>query len=189
MPQVVAGVVFAQAAQTLPYMALRGHHFQAQAQIARIAVAQYLCATRVAGQVATQGATAFRRQTQCKQKTGFVSGLLYVLKNATCFCGEGGVGRVYVAHLVHALQIDDHFAPRGIGCGAHHQTGVAALRHHGCADRRTDFHHGRHFGGGARSHHAQRSPVFAAAPVALISRQAFTGQHIGLAGDLLECFY
>ena len=111
MPQVVAGVVFAQAAQTLPYMALRGHHFQAQAQIARIAVAQYLCATRVAGQVATQGATAFRRQTQCKQKTGFVSGLLYVLKNATCFCGEGGVGRIDMAHLVHALQIDDHFAP------------------------------------------------------------------------------
>ena len=110
MPQVVTRVVFAQAAQARPHIALRGHHFQPQTQVARIAVAQHLGSARVAGQVAAQRATALRRQAERKQKTGLVGGLLHMLKNATGICGEGGVGWVYVAHLVHALQVDHHFA-------------------------------------------------------------------------------
>jgi hypothetical protein len=88
---------------------LRGDHFQAQAQIARIAVAQHLRTACVARQVTAQRATAFRRQAQSKQKTSLVCGLLHMLKNATGFCGQGGIGRVYVAHGVHALKIYDDF--------------------------------------------------------------------------------
>ena len=183
MPQVVTRVVFAHAAQARHYVALRGHHFQAQAQVACIAVTQHLRAASVTRQVAAQCATAFRCQAECKQKTGLVGGLLYLLKNATGISGEGGVGWVNVAHLVHALQVDDHFATRGVWRGAHHQTRVAALRHHRRTGSRTDFHYGRHFGSCPRAHHTQCLSVFAAAPVALVRSQAVTCQHVDITAD------
>ena len=167
----------------MPHISLRGHHFQAQTHVARIPVTQHLRAARVARQVTTQRATAFRCEAQRKQKPGLFSGVLYLLKNATGFSGEGGVCRVDLTHFVHALQIDHHFATRGVWRGAHDQAGVAALRHHRRANRRACFDHGRYFGGCPRAHHAQCLSVFAAAPVALVRSQAITCQHVDITAD------
>ena len=62
MAQVVAGVVFAQTRQTIPNFALGGDHFQAQAQLTRIAIAHHLRAAGIGGQVAADGAAALGRQ-------------------------------------------------------------------------------------------------------------------------------
>ena len=56
--QVVAGVVLAQALEAVPHLALRRDHFEAQAQVARIAVAHHLRAACVGAQVAANGAAA-----------------------------------------------------------------------------------------------------------------------------------
>ncbi|KAG1246413.1 hypothetical protein G6F65_020701 [Rhizopus arrhizus] len=64
--QVIAGVVLAQAAQAVPDFAFRGHHFQAQRQVARVAVAQHLGAAGVGGQVAANRAAAFGRKAERK---------------------------------------------------------------------------------------------------------------------------
>ena len=64
--QVIAGIVFAQARQAVPDLAGGGHHFEAQAEVACIAVAQHLRAAGVGGQVAAQGAAAFCGQTERK---------------------------------------------------------------------------------------------------------------------------
>ena len=64
--QVIAGVVFAQARQAVPDLAGGGHHFEAKAEIACIAVAQHLRAAGVGGQVAAQGAAALCGQTERK---------------------------------------------------------------------------------------------------------------------------
>ena len=58
--QIVARVVFAQAAQIAPDFALRRNYLQPQTQLARIAIAQHLRAARIGGQVAAYGATALR---------------------------------------------------------------------------------------------------------------------------------
>ena len=155
----------------------------AQTQVARIAITQHLRAACVASQVPAECATTFRCQAERKQKAGLVSSLLHVLKNTTGVCGEGGVGRIKVTHFVHALQIDHDFTPRSVGCRTHHQTGVTPLRHHGYAGGSACFDHSRHFESVARSHHAQRTSVFAPAPVTFIRGQAFTGEHMGVTGD------
>jgi hypothetical protein len=65
--QVVAGVVLAQAAQAIPDLAAGQHHFQAQGQFARVAVAQDLHAAGIGRQIAADLATALGGQRQRKQ--------------------------------------------------------------------------------------------------------------------------
>jgi hypothetical protein len=60
--QVVAGVVLAQAAQAIPDLAARQHHFEAQRQFARVAVAQHLHAAGVGGQIAADLTASLGRQ-------------------------------------------------------------------------------------------------------------------------------
>ena len=71
--QVVAGVVLAQAAGAFPDLALRRDHFEAQAQVARVAVAHDLRAAGVGRQVAADGAAAFGRQAQREQEAGLLA--------------------------------------------------------------------------------------------------------------------
>jgi hypothetical protein len=54
--QGVGGIVLSQASQAVPDPAIRGHHFQPEAQIARIAVAQHRGSARIRGQVSADGA-------------------------------------------------------------------------------------------------------------------------------------
>ena len=134
--QVIAGVVLAQAGETVPDLALRGDHLQPQAQMARIAEAHHLCAAGVGAQIATDGATALSGQTQGKQIAFAGSGLLQVLQNATGLHRDAKVGRIHGAHCIHALQAQHNLGARSIGRRACHQAGVAALRHDAQAQSR-----------------------------------------------------
>ncbi len=74
--QVVAGIVFSQAGEAVPDLALRGDDFNAQAQLARIAVAHDLRAACVGGQVAANRAAALGGQAEREEKTGLLGRIL-----------------------------------------------------------------------------------------------------------------
>ena len=169
--QVVAGVVLAQARQAVPHLAVGGHHLQAQAQLARIAVAQHLGAAGIGGQVAADGATALGGQAQRQQQPGVGRGLLQRLQHAAGLGGERQVGAVDGAHAVQARQAEQHLRAAGIGHAAADQAGVAALRHHAGAVRGAGPQHGSHLRGVGRAHHGQRTAAEALAPVQLPGRQ------------------
>ena len=62
MLEVVAGVVLAQGLQDIEHLAVGQHHFQAQHQIARVAVAQHLHTAGIGGNVAADLTRAFCAQ-------------------------------------------------------------------------------------------------------------------------------
>jgi hypothetical protein len=65
--EVVAGVVLAQRAQSVPHPAVGQHHLQAEHLLARVAVAKHVHAARVRGQVAADLTTALRREGERKR--------------------------------------------------------------------------------------------------------------------------
>jgi hypothetical protein len=188
--QVIAGVVFAQAGQAMPDLALRGDHFQAQAKVAGIAIAHHLGAARVGGQVAANGATAFGGQAQGEQQASAFGGLLHGLQHAARLGHQCEVGCVHTADGIHALQAQYHFRARCIGHASHHQTCIAPLRDDGHACGGTGLHHRSHLGRVARSHHGQCHALLALAPVVLPGRQVggrvVVRQHMGFADDGME---
>ena len=186
--QVVAGVVLAQAGQAAPDLALRGDHFQAQAQLARVAVAHHLRAARVGGQVAADGAAALGGQAQGEKVARRFGRALQVLQDAACFHGDGQVGRVHRAHLVHAPQAEQHLRASLIRHRSHGQPRVAALRHDGGAVRHAGAHHGGHLLGTRWAHHGERTPAGAAAPVVFVGAQVALGQNVRGAHRLLQGF-
>ena len=163
--QVVAGVVLAQAAQAIPHLATGQHHLQTERQFAHVAVAQNLHAARVGRKVAANLATAFGCQRQREQPAHAQSGLLQRLQHAPGFDGNGVVGRIDMADLVHARQADQHGFAARVRNARPAMTGVAALRH----DRHTSLPAGandrRHFGCARRTHHAARRTAITPAPV------------------------
>ena len=184
--QVVAGVVFAQARQAVPDLALGRDHLQAQAQVARIAVAQHLGATGVGAQVAAYGATALGGQTEREQKAGRLGLLLHAGQNAASLGRQGQVVGVEPTQLVHPLQAQHQLAARVVGRAAQYQPSVAALRHD--ADRLlgvpftlgdTGLHHSRHLGGAAWPHHGQSAPSVSLAPVLFPGAEVTVGQDMG----------
>ena len=177
--QVVAGVVLAQARQAVPDIALRRYHFQPQAQLARVAVAHDLRAASVGAQVAANGAAALGRHAQGEQKAGLLASLLQGLQHAAGVHRDGQVGAVDGAHLVHALQAQHDLRAAGVGRGAHHHAGVAALGHDADTGRGAGPDHGSHLGRIGRAHHGQRVAVLALAPVLLIgARGRRLGQYL-----------
>ncbi|MDT4853763.1 hypothetical protein FQZ97_880410 [compost metagenome] len=181
--QVVAGVVLAQAARAFPDLALRRDHFQAQAQVARVAVAHDLRAARVGRQVAADGAAALGRQAQREQVAGLLGGLLQRLQDAARLDGHREVGGVDVADGVQALQAQHHLRAAVVGNGADRQAGVAALRNDGRAGRGAGFDHVGHLLRIGRAHHGERLAARALAPVLLVGREVALGQHVRGADD------
>ncbi len=177
--QVVAGVVLAQAAQAVPHLAGSGDDLQPQAQLARIAPAQDLRAAGIGGQVAADGATAFRRHAQRQQQPAILRRCLQRLQHAAGFGGEREIGLVEGADAVHALQAQQHLRAAGVGHAAADQAGVAALRHDRHAGFGTGAHHGGHLGRAARPHDGQRAAVPAATPIQFPGRQVARGEHVG----------
>jgi hypothetical protein len=90
--EVVAGVVLAQAAQAVPDAAVGQHHFQAQRQLAGIAVAQHLHAAGIGGQVAADGGAAFGGERQREQAISLARRLLHRMQGASGLDGDGVVG-------------------------------------------------------------------------------------------------
>ncbi|MNU96139.1 hypothetical protein D3C71_861670 [compost metagenome] len=181
--QVVAGVVLAQAAQPVPDLAFGRHHFQAQRQVARVAVAQHLRAAGIGSQVAANGATAFGGQAQGEQAVGARGGFLHRLQDAARFHGDGVVVGVQVAHRGQAGRGQHHGAAGVVGRGATAQARVAALRHHRHAMVQAELHGVGHFLRGTRPYHRQRRPTVTAAPVQHIRRGVLAGQHMGKAQE------
>ena len=177
--QIVAGVVLAQALQAAPDFALRRDHFQPQAQLAAVTVAQHLCAARIGAQVAAQRAAAFASHAQRKQPARIGCGLLHILQDAAGFGRDGLVSHINSAHGVHALQAQYDVAPIGIRHGAAHQPGIAALRNDGHSGRRAGLDHLRHLLRVAGLDHAQGLPLIALAPVAAVRGGIVAGQHMG----------
>ena len=183
VPQVVAGVVLAQAGQAAPDLALGGHDFQAQTQLAGIAIAHYLGAPGIGAQIAADGATALGGQTQREQKARLLAHLLQGLQHAAGLDCDGQVGRVQGAHRVHAREAEHHLGAAGVWRGAHHHASVAALGHDAHACRGAGLHHRCHLLGRGRAHHGQGLAALALAPVQLVAGQVTLGEHIGLAHD------
>ena len=184
--QVVTRVVLAQPGEAFPDLALRRDHFEAQAQLARVAVAHHGRAAGIGAQVAADGATALGRQTERKQKTGLLRRRLQVLQDRAGLHRHAQVGAVDGAHRVHAAQAEHDLLAAAVGHRAHRQARVAALRHDGRAVRRAGAHHGGHLGRVGGAHHGQRLAVLAAAPVAFVAAQVALGQHVGGAHGLAQ---
>ena len=185
--QVVAGVVFAQTGQAVPNLALRCHHFQAQAQVARIAKTHHLRTTRVGAQIAANGATALRGQAERKQQPGRFAHGLQVLQHAACIHGNRQVIGVELAHRVHPAQADHHLLARGVGRGADHHAGIAALGHHAHSRCDAGFDDGRHLLCRTRAHHRQGFAALAATPVQLIGAEVAVYQHMGWPQQGAQC--
>ena len=186
--QVVAGVVLAQALEAVPDLALGRHHFQAQAQIAGIAIAHHLRAAGVGAQIAADRATAFGGQRQREQQALLVSQILQVLQNAAGFDGEGQIVLVDMAHGVQARQAEHDLLAAVVGGGAHGKPGIAALGHDLHAGCGAGLDHAGHFGRVAGAHHGQGLAVYALAPVLLVGGQIAVGQHMGGAHNLAQGF-
>ena len=142
--QVVAGVVLAQRAQAVPDRAVWQHHFEAEHEIARIAVAQHLHAAGVGGNVAADLAGALCAEAQRKQAICGIGGGLDVLQNHAGVDRDGVVARINGADGLHARGGDDHLAQVGVRLAAARKARVAALRDDGNASVRADAHDGGH---------------------------------------------
>ncbi len=187
--QVVAGVVLAQALEAVPDLALRIDDFEAQAELAGIAIAHDLGAAGIGAQVAADGAAAFGRQRQREQVALAFAALLQGLQNAAGLDRDGEVVLVDRTDGLHAAQVQHHLLARGVGRGAHDQAGVAALGHDGGAVGRTGLDDGRHLLGRGRAYHRQRLAVDAAAPVLFVGAQVALGKHMGIAHYLAQARY
>ena len=179
--QVVAGVVLAQAGQPVPDLAARRHDFEAEAEIAGVAVAQHLRAAGIGRQVAADGAAALGGQAEREQQTLRGDRLLQRLQHAAGLDGDGEVGRVDAAHAVQAAEAQHHLGTARIGHGTTDQAGVAALRDDRRAVQRAGLHDGRDFGGGGRAHDGKRMAAVALAPVDFVGRQVAADEQPGAA--------
>jgi hypothetical protein len=84
------------------------------------------------------------------------------------------------AHLVHAAEIQDHFAGVLVHGSAAAQAGVAALGHDGDVGRRAQLHDLSHLGGGAGTQHQRRLAVIEPAFLMQVGRH---GRRLGDAGS------
>ena len=184
--QRIAGVVLAQPAQAVPDVALGRHHFQAQHQLARVAVAQHLGAARVGGQVAANGAAALGAQAEGEQPVRIARSLLHMGQHGAGFHGQGVVVGVDGAHAVQARQRQQHGVARGVGRGAAHQPGVAALGHDGRAVGAAQAHQLRHLGRVGGPYHGQGLAREAAMLVGQVAGRIGTREHMGVAQGVAQ---
>jgi hypothetical protein len=161
--EVVACVVLAQAAQSVPDASVGQHHFQAQAEFAGVAVAQHLHAAGIGRQVAADGGAAFGGEREREQAVGLARRFLHGMQSATGLDGDGIVVGIDGADAVEARQHHHHLAADRRGAAA--QPGIAALRHNARPGVGAGADHRGNFLGAAGQHHATRVAGVAAAPV------------------------
>ena len=182
MLQIVAGVVLAQGAQAVPDAAVGQHHFEAEAKLTRIAVAQHLHPAGIGREVAADGGAAFRRQRQRKQAIDLPCCLLYGMQGAAGLDRDRVVVRVDGADAIQARERDHHFAAGRRRAAA--QAGIAALRHDGRAGVGAGAHHGGDFFCASGQYHAGCAATETAAPVGAIGCEIRRpGQDLGGTDD------
>ena len=187
MLQVIARVVLAQAAQTVPDAAVGEHHFDAERQVARIPEAQHGGPAGVGRQIAADRAAAFGGQGQRKQEAGVGSGLLRSRQRDAGFGSEGGVGRIQRANALHARKRKYDFRAVRVWSRAPAHAGVAALGDDRDAMVGACGHDGRDLSGGFRTHDGERRAMVSVAPVGQIGCNVrCRGQHVRLADQRFE---
>ncbi len=175
--EVVAGVVLAQAGQTVQHAAVGQHRLQAQGQLAHRPVAQHRHAAGIGGQVAADLAAAFRGQRQRKQPAHAGGGVLHLRQRAAGFGGQRVVVGVHRAQRLHAVQLDNQRAAAVVRGGGAAVRGITALRHDWRASGHAGAHQRGHFGGAAGAGDGLGAATVAPAPI-----QTGGGQGVGV-GD------
>jgi hypothetical protein len=144
----VTGIVLAEAAQQIEHAPVRQHHFESQHQLAHIAVAQHVYAAGIGRNVATDGATTLRRETEREIAIRLTRRGLQMRKDHARFCDYGHAVRIDISDAVHPRQGKQHSAiERNL---AAHQPGIAALRHNPCARLIAEGENAANFRGGLR---------------------------------------
>ena len=108
--QVVAGIVLAQRRKPVPGTAVRQHRFEAERELAGVAVAQHRGAAGVGREIAADLARSLGAEAQREHPVIVLGDPLQVGQNASGIDGHGVVEGVDGTHFVHPRQIDDHFA-------------------------------------------------------------------------------
>ena len=169
--QIVARVVLAQALEAIPDLALGGDGLQAQAQFAGRAVAQHLGASRVGGEVATDGATALGGEAEREEQSRCVGRTLHVRQQAARLNGHGQVGGIDVQDAVEALEVEHDLLAAVVRYRATDQAGVATLGHDADAVAATQANDLGHLVRIGRAHDGQSLAAIALAPVDLMGVQ------------------
>ena len=125
--QVVAGVVLAQARQAVPDAPLGGDDLEAEALLARVAVADDLRAAGVGREVAADRAAALGGEAEREQQAALGRSFLHALQHAAGLGDERQVGGVDAANAVQPRRRQHHLASAGVGHRAADEPGVAAL--------------------------------------------------------------
>ena len=159
------------------------------------AVAQHVIAAGIGGDIAADGAAAFRTQAQGKQQTFGSGRFLCLFESDAGFGGQRHAVRVDGADAVHARQAQQHFAvERNLSAD---QTGIAALGHDGGAGLVADGEDCGDFLGGRGLEQQRAVAVVFAAPFFQMRRdllrifaEAFaarSGLSVGCKCSLMSC--
>ena len=175
---VEAGIVLAQAAQTVPDAPVGQHHLQPQHEVAGIAVAQHLGAAGIGREVAADLAGAFRPQAQREQPVDLRRLVLDRGQHHAGLYRHGVVQRIDSTDAIHPGGGDHHLQPARMRLPAAGQAGIAALRHDRHAGCRAELHDLRDLPGRGRAQHQWRVAAPAIAPGHAI------GLHIGRVVDI-----
>ena len=189
MLEIVARIVLAQTAQAVPHAPIRQHRLDAENKIAHHAIAQHLHAARIGRNQAPDHRHALRAKRQREQPVILLGNLLRPRENDAGLQRHCIIEHVHLAHLVHALQRDQHFALRHRPVD---HARIAALRVHREPVLPTQRDGGRHLLGRRWLHQHRRRSLPASAPVAdmridlvRIGRHALRPQRVREARD--EC--
>src|SRR5262249_13097910 len=105
------------------------HHLEAEAEIARVAVAQHLNSPGIGREVAADLAAPLGAETQWEETIDALRRLLDLREDATGLDGHGEIDGIDRADAVHAPEAQDDAASVLAGDGAAAEPGIAALRH------------------------------------------------------------
>ena len=155
--QVIAGIVLAQAFQSVPHPAIGEHHLEAEAEIARVAIGDDVEAAGIGREIAADPAGAFRREAQGKQPVHGISRVLHRLQHRAGFDRDRVVSGIDVEDAGHAVERQHHLVACVGGNLPAAQAGVAALRHDRRARLVGDGENAGDFLGGARAQHERRA--------------------------------
>ena len=187
--QVVAGVVLAQAAEAVPDAAVGRDRLDAEAELARVAVAQDLRAAGVRREVAADRAAALGGEAEREEEAVRRGFFLDALQHAAGFDDHRQVGAVDAANPVQPRGRQQYLAAARVRNRGADEPGVAALRNErrtvvaACGDDRGDLR------GRARAHDRERAPEVALAPVDLVRGAVRADEHVGVAdrgGEVVE---
>ena len=147
--QIITRIILAERRESVPDRAIGQHHFKAEHEIARVAVAQNRRAAGIGGDVPADGAGAFGGERERIEEARFARRLLHLGEHGACFHGDRGIDRIDRSDGLEALQRNHHAA---MGHASTDEARIPALRQKGDTRRMAGLHHGRNLGR-VRGHH------------------------------------